>query len=216
MISMFKSTNEIIGQIEEFFTLVDESSLLYEEATRFYLKGDLENFLKITGKVREKESKADELRRSVEDSLYRKSLLPEFRGDVLQLLERLDDLIDTAKENLIQFEVESPHIPQQIHDLYLELTRTSVKSVESVVLSARTFFRDPRSVKDLLHRVYFYEKEGDQFSNMIKKMVYREMTDLDLSQKNHIRHFIDKTEHISDIAEGIADLLAILSIKRSI
>jgi uncharacterized protein Yka (UPF0111/DUF47 family) len=51
---------------------------------------------------------------------------------------------------------------------------------------------------------------------MIKKMVYREMTDLDLSQKNHIRHFIDKTERISDIAEGIADLLAILSIKRSL
>jgi predicted phosphate transport protein (TIGR00153 family) len=148
--------------------------------------------------------------------LYRKSLLPELRGDVLQLLEKLDDLLDTIKENLIQFNVESPHIPEPIHGAFQDLTKTSIKSIESVVLSSRTFFREPLSVKDQLHRVYFFEKEADELSNKIKRQVYKEMDDLDLAQKNHIRHFVDKTEDLSDVAEDIADLLAILSIKRGI
>lgn len=215
MISIFKSTNEIIGHIEEFLTMVDQSSLVYKKGVRYYLQGDRENFVKSMDQVDEMEGRADDLRRSIEDSLYRKSLLPELRSDVLQLLEKLDDLIDTAKENLMQFDVESPLIPEAIHEAFIDLTKTSAKSVESVVLSSRTFFRDPLSVKDLLHRVYFYEKEADQISNKIKKTVYKEISDLDLSQKNHIRHFVDKTEHISDVAESIADVLAILSIRRS-
>lgn len=216
MNSIFRSTTEqLISQIEEFFTLVDESSLVYKKGVKAYLKGDTGDFTASMEQVSEMEEKADRLRRTIEDALYRKSLLPEFRGDVLELLERLDDLLDTAKENLIQFDVESPAIPSQIHDTFIELTKSSVKSVEAVVLSSRTFFRDPLSVKDLLHRVYFYEKEADQLSNKLKRTLYKEMTSLDLSLKNHVRHFIDKTEHISDVAEGIADLLAILSIKRS-
>jgi predicted phosphate transport protein (TIGR00153 family) len=216
MISIFKSTKEIIGQIEEFLDLVDESGLVYKKGVRYYLKGQQEEFIKSMEQADEMEGKADDIRRDIEDVLYRRSLLPELRGDVLQLLEKLDDLIDTIKENLIQFEVESPLIPDRIHDSFMELTETSAKSIESVVLSARTFFREPKSVKDRLHRVYFYEKEGDQFSNKIKRTVYKELGDLDLAQKNHIRHFVDKTEYLSDVAEDIADLLAILSIKRVI
>lgn len=216
MISIFKSTSEVINQIEEFLNLVDESGLVYKKGVRNYLKAKQEDFLKSMEQADEIEGKADDLRRQVEDVLYRRSLLPELRGDVLQLLEKLDDLVDTIKENLIQFEVESPSIPAPIHDHFLDLTKASVKAIESVVLSSRTFFREPKSVKDLLHRVYFYEKEADELSNKLKKMVYKEMHDLGLAQKNHIRHFIDKTEYLSDVAEDIADLLAILSIRRVI
>ena len=112
--------------------------------------------------------------------------------------------------------MESPHIPENIHGAFQDLTKTSIKSIESVVLSSRTFFRQPLSVKDQLHRVYFYEKEADELSNKIKRQVCKELGELNLAQKNHIRHFVDKTEDLSDVAEDIADLLAILSIKRGI
>ena len=217
MISIFKSiTSEVISQIEEFLNLVDESSLVYQKGVSYYLHDDKENFAGILVQVDEMEGRADDLRRSVEDILYRKSLLPELRGDVVHLLERMDDLVDAAKENLIQFDVESPRIPEPVHELFLELTKTSVQAVEAVVISARTFFRDPKSARDLLHRVYYYEKEADQHSNRIKRAVYKDLHELNLSQKNHVRHFIDKTEYLSDVAEDIADVLTILSIKRSI
>lgn len=215
MAPIFKSTNVVIGQIEEFLTIIDESSLVFQNGIRNYLRSNREEFNRNLEMVDKKEGQADAIRRSVEDSLYRHSLLPEFRGDVLHLLERLDDLADIAKENLMQFNVESPDIPEAIHDDFLELTGICVKSVESVVLVTRTFFRDPRAVKDMLHRVYFYEKEADRIANLLKKNVFSTPEEeLHLSRKNHIRHFISKTEDISDVAEDIADTLAILAIKR--
>lgn len=215
MFSFFKSTSEVIGQIEEFLTIVDQSSLVFVNGIRNYLKGNREEFVNAMRKADEMEGKADALRRSVEDALYRHSLLPEFRGDVLNLLEKLDDLVDIAKENLLQFDVESPYIPPEAHDDFINLAGTSIKAVEAVVLSVRTFFRDPRAVKDILHRVYFYEEEADRASNALKRKIYKEIPGLDLSQKNHIRYFIHQAENLSDVSEAIADILAIQAIKRT-
>ncbi|MFA4864855.1 MAG: DUF47 family protein [Bacteroidales bacterium] len=215
MLSIFKSSSAVIGQIEEFLTIVDESSLVFVEGIRNYLKGNREEFVNAMQKADEMEGKADALRRSVEDALYRHSLMPEFRGDILHLLEKLDDLIDIAKENLLQFDVESPDIPPEVHEDFIDLAKTSIKAVEAIVLSVRTFFRDPRSVKDLLPKVYFYEEEADQASNALKRRIYKEIPDLDLSRKNHIRYFIHQAENLSDVSEAIADIVAILAIKRT-
>lgn len=214
MISFFKSSAGVISQIEEFFTLIDQSSLVFSAGIRSYLKGDRDEFVLSMEKAAEMERKADELRRKVQEDLYRHSLLPEFRGDVLHLMEKMDDLIDIAKENLMQFDVENPFIPADIHKEFMELADTSIKGVESIVLSARNFFRDPRSVNDLLHRVYFYEQEADRLSNALKRKVYNDLPGLNLSQKNHIRHFINQVEDLSDVSEGVADILAVLAIKR--
>jgi len=214
MISIFKSSSEVIAQIEEFLTIVDKSSHVFVDGIRNYLKGNREAFVVAMQKADEMEGKADALRRSVEDSLYRHSLLPEFRGDVIHLLEKLDDLVDIAKENLLQFDVESPFIPSQVHEEFIELAKTSIKAVEAVVLSVRTFFHDPRAVKDLLPTVYFYEEAADLASNALKRRIYKEIPGLDLSQKNHIRYFIHQAENLSDVSEAIADIVVIMAIKR--
>lgn len=214
MIPLFKSSSEVIAQIDEFFTLIDQSCLVFISGIKSYLQGDREEFLQSMEKAGEMERKADDLRRRVQESLYRRSLLPEFRGDVLHLMEKMDDLIDITKENLMQFDVEEPFIPADIHADFMELAKSSGKAVEAIVLSARNFFRDPRSVNDQLHRVYFFEQEADRLSNSLKRKVYHDLPGLNLAQKNHIRHFINQVEDLSDVSEGIADILAILAIKR--
>ena len=215
MISIFKSTSEVIAHIDEFLAIVDESSFVFVDGIRNYLKGNREEFVNAMQKADEMEGKADALRRSVEDALYRHSLLPEFRGDVLNLLEKLDDLVDIAKENLLQFDVESPYIPPEAHEDFINLAKTSIKAVEAIVHSVRTFFRDPRAVKDLLQQVYFYEEEADRAANALKRRIYKEIPGLDLSQKNHIRYFIHQAENLSDVSEAIADIVAIMAIKRT-
>jgi uncharacterized protein Yka (UPF0111/DUF47 family) len=128
----------------------------------------------------------------------------------------MDDIVDVAKESLEQFDIETPLIPQSLHKDLIELSESSTHAVEALVLSARSFFRDPGLVKERIHRVYFYEKEADKTSNRIKRKIFKEFEELDLSQKQHIRHFTDHLEKISDLSESIADTLAILAIKRSL
>jgi hypothetical protein len=215
MAPLFRTTRDLIARIDEFLDQVSRSGESFGNGIRHYLAGEHEAFMEDLRETDAMEGKADELRRAVEDSLYRHSLLPEFRGDVMRLLEWVDELADIAQENLFQFEVESPSIPESLHPDFLRLTELSVGSVGEVTRAAGAFFREPRAVHNMLEKIYSLEKEADMVSNTLKRKLFKEMPDLHLSQKNHIRHFITQTENLSDVSENIADFLVILAIKRS-
>jgi predicted phosphate transport protein (TIGR00153 family) len=216
MFSIFKTTSAVIRQINEFMDIIDESGLVFKRGIKSYISDESDKFVETINEIGDLEERADELRRKIEDSLYRKSLLPDLRSDVLQLLENMDDLVDTAKETLMQFENETPEVPEELGDEIIDLSKISTEAVASLVLSARSFFRDPSTVKDNIHRVYYYEKQVDKASNIIKRKLFKENTTLDLPHKQHLRHFINHIEKLSDRSEGIADTLNILAIKRSI
>ncbi|MBU2651337.1 MAG: DUF47 family protein, partial [Bacteroidetes bacterium] len=183
MISLFRSTNIVISQIDDFLNTIDQGILVFKKGIKAYLKNDKESFSESLEEIDDLEQKADNLRRDIENSLYRHSLIPEFRGDVMELLERMDDLIDIAKESLNQFDIETPEIPDSLIRDYLDLTKTSVNAAESLVMSAKAFFRDVQSVKDHIHRVLYYEKEADKISDSIKRKIFKGMPELHLSRK---------------------------------
>ena len=81
----------------------------------------------------------------------------------MQLLEEMDNLIDQAKKNLFQFEVETPHIPAELISDFIRLTQTSVSAAESTIPAAKSYFNEPVNVNEKIHRVYFYEKETDMW-----------------------------------------------------
>jgi hypothetical protein len=141
--------------------------------------------------------------------------MPQLRGDILRLLEEMDEIIDIMKTNLYQFDVEVPNIPAELNQDFSKLTELSVSSVEALMPAARSYFRSPDSVKDQLHRVYFYEKETDKLSAAIKRRVFQKMEELKLSEKFHLRYFSFHIEQVSDASEKVADLLAVMAIKRT-
>ena len=152
------------------------------------------------------------MRRAVESQLYRYSLIPESRGDVLRLLETMDDVIDTAKNTLSLFLVERPEMIPELTKEWHDLTEAAARTAEAVVLAARAFFRDPRSVNDHLHKVHFHEKEGDNIAMDLKRKIFE--ADVDLSRKIHLRYFALNIDRVADAAEDVADRLSIYAIKR--
>ena len=109
-----------------------------------------------------------------------------------------------------------PFIPKELVNDYIRLADTSVEAALSVFPAARTFFREPLKVKEMLAKVYFYEKEADKISRNIKRKLFHDMKDLRLSQKIHLRYFALHIETVSDKAESLADMLSILALKMSI
>jgi uncharacterized protein len=214
MLSIFKKTQGIIDDIDSFFEAIDKSSFVFEDAYRHYLSSNEELFMQSYSKIRELEGEADRLKRRVGKTLYTHSLLPEFRGDIMRLLERLDDLIDTLKHNLSQFDVERPYLPESIKPELEELSKQSVMAVREAVAAARTFFRNPAAVRDSVARIALFEREADKIAENIKRKVFQQMPEMELSQKFHIRYFTLHTETLSDIAESIGDMLNIMAIKR--
>ena len=98
--AFFNTTKKLILEIDEFFDSIDNGSLVFKEGVSNYLKGDNDKFAENIKAIDNLEAKADSIRRKVENDLYAHSLLPQYRGDILRLMEKCDDVLDIMKGNL--------------------------------------------------------------------------------------------------------------------
>jgi predicted phosphate transport protein (TIGR00153 family) len=214
MLTPFGKTKRLESQVDQFLDLITQGTLCMREAIRSYLGGDDDDFQARLEMVSDYERKADQLRKDAEAMLYTYSLIPESRGDVLRLLENLDNVIDRAKHIVQEFAVQQPDIEVGLLDLYVELTSKSVKAVDQVVEASRAFFLNEARLRDCINKVNFYEKEADRAGLRLKRQIFQ--SDMELARKQHLRYFADALESLSDIAEEVSEGLTIANIKRSL
>lgn len=211
---LFKKTKMLERKVDQYLDLISQGSIVFTQSMRYYMEGKSLEFQDKYRTLSTMEHDADELRREIEAQLYMESLIPDSRGDVLGILENMDNVIDSAKRTIAQFDVENPVIPDFAQSDFSELGEACTKAVEALVMAARAFFRDINAVKDHIHKVSFYEGEADKIADRMKRKIFK--SDLDLAHKNHLRFFINNVESLSDHAEEVAERLSIYTIKRTI
>lgn len=211
MALLFKTAKDVIIKIDEFYDNVEQGLLIFKEGVENYLHGR-DQFRKNIETIHELESAADKRQIEIENEFYLHSLLPQYASDVITLLEQSDELIDVPKHNMDRFDVEQPHVPDELIDGLIKLNDTSIKAGEHAIPAARAFFRDVNSVREKLTKVFFYERETDNLAIELKRKVFKRK-DLDLCHKTHLRYFILHIETISDKAKQVADLLSLMVIK---
>ena len=213
--NILKKRFSIGRKVDDFLDKVSESGILFKHGVNAYLKNNNESFTKKIEDISRVEHMGDVLRRDLEEQLYTQTLIPESRGDVLELFESMDNLLDRFKGAMWQFEIERPVIYPELHEDIQELATCAVEAVEAMVLSARAFFKDISAVADHLHKVSHWETQSDKVSTRIQKQVFNK-PDLRLSYRMQLRDFIRHIDKIADRAEDVADKLRIYVIKRSL
>jgi hypothetical protein len=213
-LAIFHKTKELEAQIDEYCNQVDEGALGFKLGIRLYLSDDYQAFEDKLRQVNELESRGDTLRRKIERKLYAQTLIPESRGDVLGLLENMDQILNKCEGAMWQFAIEKPEVPTEFRTDFANLIDCVVQCVDSLVSASRAFFRDIQTVADHMHKVMFFEKEADKVSTKLKMAIFS--SELELSRKNQLRGFVEHVDNIADTAEDVADRLAIYTIKRSI
>lgn len=214
MAILFRNTNQLINELDRFISVVDDSVIVFKEGVLNYLNNEFEQFQSNLQLITTLEDRADEIKRSIEADLYKNSLIPEYRGDVLNLIDKIDDLADTCKENLYQFDIEVPKIPMEMKDDFIQLTEASLLSVKEILPAVRGFFHQSEEVKERINKVYFYEKEVDKIAYRLKRKLFKDVKMLKFSEKIHLRYFALHIQQISDIAKKVADIVNILIMKR--
>lgn len=215
MANILKTKIDIEKEIDDFLNQFSEAGLLFKSGVDIYLSGKKDRFQRTIDEITQMEHRGDALRRSIEEKLYRKTLIPESRGDVLELLESLDALLDRFKGALYRFDIECIEIDPKFHDDFKELVKTVVNASEALVQSSRCFFTDICSVSNYMHKVSFWETESDKISTMLQKRLFQD-NEMRLSQKMQLRDFVRHIDKIADRAEDVADDLSIFVIKRSL
>lgn len=213
--AVFTGTRQIEAEIDEFLDKVSEAGIVYEAACAEFLQHGPDAACQARlDQLTQLEARGDELRRGVETALYTQMLIPESRGDVLSLLDHLDELLDRYKRNLMALTIERPAVAPEFQADFQALVAVVVKSIEAAVLASRAYFRDAATVRDHAHKVGFYEKEADHVALRLKRAIFD--SGLPLAEKLHLRYHVDQADQLADEAERVGDHLSIAALKRSL
>ena len=212
---IIKKRLDIGRQFDVFLDKVSEAGLMFKTGVNAYLSDNIESFEKKIEDIIETEHDGDALRRDLEETIYIQTLIPESRGDVLELLENMDGLLDRFKGALWKFNIERPQLVEELDDDFRELASIVVEAVEAIVRSSRAFFKDLSSVADHIHKVPYWESQSDKIASKLQQTIFRQ-EGLSLSEKMQLRDFVKHIDKIADRAEDVSDKLRIYVIKRSL
>ncbi len=212
----FNKAKTIENSIDRYFDNILRSSLIFEQAMNEYFGHKLDEFELRTKEIQKLESDTDDLRREIKYTLYKELLIPDARGDVLGLLETIDNVIDTSEKVIVRFSIEKPIVWPELKDDFIELTLASTRCVSELISASRAFFKDISSVADFLTKVHFWEHEADKIEERIMRKTFEGDFIDKLSLKVHVRYFAERISLIADEAEAVAERLDIYTIKRSI
>jgi len=213
MTNIFKTSKSVALSIDEFFDKIEIGILNFKKGVSNYINENTIEFDQNLQTLNVLEKEADTIQRKIENDFYLHSLMPNYSSDILNLLEKIDDIMDMSKDVINQFDIETPQIPELIKKDFLELVSLTSKSVDNAVPAARIFFTSPDEVKDKIQKVLFYNREANTLSNHIKRKIFHEFDSLKLSEKIHLRYFALHIEQVSDVGKHIAHLLSSLVIK---
>jgi len=213
--TLFSHTKELEQKIDELHDKIIEISMVFKKAVHLFLKEKRStNYRKLSKEIKFIEHDADVLRRDIESRLYAQNLIPDFRGDVLELVENLDKVINELDEVAHQLYLEQPIIPAAYHDGLKELTDQVCECAENLAFASRAFFRDFTAVRNYSKKVYFLEHESDKTVAKLIDEIFS--SDLELAHKLQLKTFFSEVADVADLAENCVDQLLIYVIKRDI
>lgn len=213
MFNIFKTSKSVSHSIDEFFDKIELGNLNLRTGINNYLKGNISDFEENLKSNYNLEKEADTLKRKIENDFYIHSLMPNYASDIINLLDKVDDIIDKSIELLSQFDVESPDIPEDVKKKYSKLTGASTKTVENMVSAARIFFTSPELVKEKIQKGLFHHREAHNLATDIKRTLFNDCKTLKLSEKIHCRYFALHIEQVADAAKTVAFSLTTLVLK---
>ncbi len=210
-----KKTSKTINDLDTYLDSLDECVLTYKSGIKNYLEGNKKEFDDNLENITRLRDTTTDLRRTIENELYTYSLVTDQRVEIMQLLERLDMIINLLHKNLWQYEIEIPFFPSELNIDFLKLVEVAGLAVEGTIQASRDFFKAPRFVSEKTHRIYFFEKEMSKLAQSIKRKVFHEMDNFKLSQKFHLRYFTLHVEELAEEAVRVADHLSIMVTKQN-
>ena len=164
--------------------------------------------------VDQAESRADEYRRKIESALYEKALMPDSRGDLMELVEMVDRIPNLAEELAYDIHLQRVTFPAEALPQLRQLAEMNARCVHLLQAEISALFTDLNAVQQLAKDVGNLEREIDQLEHQTIAAVF----DLpgELAHKNLMHRTIRGICNISDKTENVSDRVVILAAKRRI
>jgi len=197
--------------LDEFLDKVVFSVECLQKCLQSYIDGETAKFLNAVEQTSRAEADADELRRQIEQNLFKYDILPYSRGDKVTLLETVDDIADKAEIVAKLLSIYKPKIPPKIAPNLLEL---SAKTLQTVMMLRDAIIALEKNLENAKEKADLTEKLREDTRaiefTLLEKIFASKEKDM---TKIILRDLISLTAKIADNAEEASDFVAMLSVK---
>jgi len=201
--------------IEQYLAELDASLNSFKEAVRYLMENRLDDHFGIMAKkVHRHESHADDIRREIEKFMFGKSLLPETREDILNIIEVLDKVSNPCEDILNDFICQKTVIIPEIRTEFLELVNISCESCAFAAEAFRDCLGKCLKIEEYNLKIDDNESLGDSLERKMTSIIFD--SELDKAEKLIQRDFVHKLGLVCNICENVMDKLVICGIKRHV
>lgn len=210
---LFKKEHQVEVLINEYlktFTVTQEKFLEAFQACLKSPRGETIDFL--ISQTHKFESKADDIREEIKSLMYSKALIPDSRGDIMGLLESIDQIPHFFEHVLYMVQTQDLHVPNFLIADVKELIRISIECCELNVKQVTALMQQKDGIRSLMKTIDTNESHCDHFERtMITKLFD---SDLDPFLKLQLKELIVEIGNISDQADRVSRRINIISMKR--
>ncbi|MDZ7697996.1 MAG: DUF47 family protein [Deltaproteobacteria bacterium] len=160
------------------------------------------------------ESKADDVREDIKTLMYEKALLPESRGDIMGLLEAMDQVPRLFELVLFMIKTQKLMVPEFLILDLKELLDVTMESCALMVKQVETLFQRREGIRALVSTIDLNESHADHIERRIITKIFD--SDIDPFQKLQLKEMIVNVGDISDQVDRISKRVNIISMKRRV
>ena len=212
---LFKKEQQIEQLIYRYLDNLKMAQENFQNALNVYFeKGHSEDFDFLIEQTHKVESKADDIRNEIETMMYAKALIPDSRGDILGLLEAIDQIPGLFELILYMIQTQRLSIPDFLILDINELIRGSLGCCDLLIKQMEALFRMSEDIKSLVFTIDENESHCDHIERRIITKIFD--SDLEPFQKLQLKEMIIQIGEISDQAHRVSRRVYIISIKRRV
>jgi predicted phosphate transport protein (TIGR00153 family) len=182
--------------------------------TVYFERGFTEDFDFLIEQTHKVESKADDTRYEIETLMYSKALIPESRGDILGLLEAIDQIPGLFERILYMIQTQKLRPPDFLILDIKELIRVSLECCDLLIKEVEALFRKSGDIRSLVTAIDNNESHCDHIERRIITNLFD--SDLDPFVKLQLKEMIIQLGEISDQADRVSRRISIISVKRRV
>ena len=212
---LFKKESLLESSIYEYLDALIEAQENFLLALQVcYENQHCEQFDFLTEQTHKLESKADDIRENIKSMMYSKALIPDSRGDIMGLLEAIDEIPHLFEVVLYMLQLQKITIPEFILPDFKEIIRLSLECCNLLYRQVRIFFERSGTIRDLVSKIDLNESHCDH----IERGIIRDIFDsqLDPFQKLQLKELVLKIGDIADQAESVSRRVNIINMKRRV
>ncbi len=160
------------------------------------------------------EAKADDIIDEINNLMYGKALIPESRGDIMNLLHSLDKIPHYFESVLFIIKYQQLTIPAELIMDIKALMRISIESCEMLSKQVILFLKKETGIRSLMSIIDTNESHCDHIEQGIISKIFK--SDIDPFLKLQIKELVIKMGDISDQTDRVSKIINIISMKRRV